>query len=903
MLLLSGPPGSGKTSRLLERVREPARRGAADVRLLTPTATMAEHLQHRLAREGLLVRPRAIGTLFQFVDEHAPGFRMASAATLRHLIGRALRDDPPAVFLPVREYAGFRRALAGLIEELGEAGLASHRMEALVRDRVLVSPYAAAVAEIYARVEMRLMERGEVLRAGRLRSAAASLREQGLPGVREVLLDGFFTFSRAEIDLIVALAGCTDVTVTLPRWAGSEHCREELLAAGFVEQVLSQVRPKPVEAVVAAPNQEAEVTELVRRILLEHQAGRAFRDIGVALREYLPYGPALRTAFERFGIPARFYFGEPLARQPAVRRLIRLVDAVLGGTDLEKIAESLRMAPAAAKLDGLDFEIRAVIPARGVAALRALPSAPEFGRWWDYLEALEKWPGEAVPAVRWAQRLADLRGFFREPWFTDHVAHERAGRWRLYGAALEAWVGVLKETAAVFDAGRPVGLAEFWNEAREALEAASIHLRDHRHNVVHVMDVYEARQWELPVFFLCGLLEGDFPRRHFGNPLLPDPARQDLRRTGYFLPTAGDAEAEEEFLFSLALSRATAKLVLSFPEHNRQGEESLPSFFLQHRLRASPASGRAALPPAIPMPGRNASAPRPMRVAPDDLRTWLTEHFARLSPSRIEAYLECPFLFFAREVLALAEPPPAPSDRLDSKTQGQLVHAVLAAAVDGRLLETAFAEEFTGACEKVRAPAGYRTERLRLEMLTSLRGWMEQPHLPPAREIRAELEVNADLGPDLAVRGRLDLLHIYDGGRALVIDYKYSSASRLKEYVEDSEAGRRVQAGLYLEAVRQLGYTPAGMVFFALRNSVKMGGWHTGIAGMPDGIAAALPEVLAAIRETAIGRSHEAAEAIRRGAFAAAEEGGPSCRHCVFADICRREGAAEVPAAAEGGAA
>jgi superfamily II DNA or RNA helicase len=52
MLLLTGPAGSGKTSRILERVRDALRRRDSGVRLLTPTATMAQHLQNQWRARG-----------------------------------------------------------------------------------------------------------------------------------------------------------------------------------------------------------------------------------------------------------------------------------------------------------------------------------------------------------------------------------------------------------------------------------------------------------------------------------------------------------------------------------------------------------------------------------------------------------------------------------------------------------------------------------------------------------------------------------------------------------------------------------------------------------------------------------------------------------------------------------
>ena len=71
MLLLTGPAGSGKTFRILEQFRRALRRRDAGVRLLTPTATMAQHLQNQMAREGFVFRPSLIQTLSRFVDAFA----------------------------------------------------------------------------------------------------------------------------------------------------------------------------------------------------------------------------------------------------------------------------------------------------------------------------------------------------------------------------------------------------------------------------------------------------------------------------------------------------------------------------------------------------------------------------------------------------------------------------------------------------------------------------------------------------------------------------------------------------------------------------------------------------------------------------------------------------------------
>src|ERR1041385_3992089 len=96
MRLILGPAGSGKTSSILNEFREALRAHNHAVRSLVPTATLAEHLQNQLAREGLAFRRSLVQTLSRFVQPWTEDLPEVPEAVLYLLVeGAARRVDRP----------------------------------------------------------------------------------------------------------------------------------------------------------------------------------------------------------------------------------------------------------------------------------------------------------------------------------------------------------------------------------------------------------------------------------------------------------------------------------------------------------------------------------------------------------------------------------------------------------------------------------------------------------------------------------------------------------------------------------------------------------------------------------------------------------------------------------------
>src|SRR3954453_9138188 len=122
MRLLSGPAGSGKTSVLVDRLRESLRAGNHRVRLLVPTATLAQHLQNRLAREGFVFPSALIQTLSGFVEPWAADVPQVAETVFYLIVEEAARRVDRPEFARVVRLPGFCASLARVMGEFSSAG-------------------------------------------------------------------------------------------------------------------------------------------------------------------------------------------------------------------------------------------------------------------------------------------------------------------------------------------------------------------------------------------------------------------------------------------------------------------------------------------------------------------------------------------------------------------------------------------------------------------------------------------------------------------------------------------------------------------------------------------------------------------------------------------------------------
>src|ERR1022692_750145 len=295
MRLLTGPAGSGKTTILLNQFREALQAGGEGMRLLTPTATLAQHLQNQVAREGLVFHRNLIQTLNAFVEERGGVALLAEQPVLYLLVEQAARRLRRPEFERVVDTAGFCAALARTIEEFASAGCDSARLAECLPD----TPLGAAFLEVYAEVDRELEARGLELRARRLERVAARMEREGTGGIRTVWLEGFHALPDPELRVIGALGRHCEVTMALADGDLTPALRKRLEGMGFREERAPRRRPAPALAVVKAAGIEREAEEIARRILEQAAAGRPWREMGIIVRAAETYVPILRSTMER----------------------------------------------------------------------------------------------------------------------------------------------------------------------------------------------------------------------------------------------------------------------------------------------------------------------------------------------------------------------------------------------------------------------------------------------------------------------------------------------------------------------------------------------------------------------------------------------------------------------------
>ena len=588
LTLLAGPANAGKVELLLERYLDSLEREPV---LIVPNRSDVERVERDLLRRSPVLLAGSIGTfddLFERLVREDPDTRRVATDAQRVLIARRAiaRAELNGLGRSAR-FGGFADALLAAVSEL-ESGL----LDPAELEGDLARLYAGYREELDA---LGLWDRDLQRRRGAERLAGDLGAWHGEP----VFAYGFEDLTGAEWAVLEALAGRTDVTVSLPYEPGRAAfsslagTAEDLaaLASGRIEELPPRsgevARPAlahleralfgpaapgdapPLEGAIrffegAGPRGALELVG--EEILGLLGAGTPPERIGVVCPSLERLRAPLDTAFGSLGIPHGFEGRIRLAQTPFGQALVALLRfAWLGGGRRELFA-FLRTPFSGLPRTRVDF-IEGRLRGRAI-------HTPE--RVLEETESLNEGPVLALELVKAAATPLEAVRSLSASMLRAAYGLDAAGAGETSRQDLRAYDTV----------GRLAGELEGWialggtlerDDVVSALERATVLLATPAEpGRVAVLDLLRARTRRFDAVFVLGLEEGSLPRREPASPFLDEEQRRALVSARLQRP---DQVSRERYLFYTACTRALERLYLVREAATDEGSPREPSPF------------------------------------------------------------------------------------------------------------------------------------------------------------------------------------------------------------------------------------------------------------------------------------------------------------------------------------
>jgi ATP-dependent helicase/DNAse subunit B len=583
--LLAGPANAGKVALLLERYLA---RLEDEPFLIVPNRSDVDRVERDLLRRCGCLLGGAIGTFDDLFERLAAGeSRPVATDAQRLLVARRAIDETTAL-------------LDGLTQSARSAGFAETLLAALAElESGLLDPgdLDGQLAALYAAYRGGLDRVGLTDRDLLRRHAAERLRSDldawhGEP----VFAYGFEDLTAAEWTLLHALAGRTEVHVSLPYEPGrvafeSLHRTAEDLASladgrslelppgdrnvaplAHLERALFEPAPSSAPPPLDGALRFLEgagtrgTLELVgSEILALLRAGTPADEIAVVAPSLDRVRAPLEAVFSSFDIPYAIEGRVRLGSTPlghALLSLLRFAWSAAGRRELYAYLRSPYSGIARASVDYAEGRLRGRLvtrPERVEEETERLREAP--------LVALRELRAAASPV---AGARALVRSMLRAAHGLDAPPVGDAARLDLRAAA--AATGLLDELDDWSRLGEPVGV----DDVVAGLERATVRLASAAEpGRVAVLDLLRARTRRFHAVFLLGLEEGSLPRRGGASAFLDDDRRRELGRR----LERPDPVSRDRYLFYTACTRATERLHLVREAATDEGAPREPSPF------------------------------------------------------------------------------------------------------------------------------------------------------------------------------------------------------------------------------------------------------------------------------------------------------------------------------------
>jgi RecB family exonuclease len=730
-----------------------------------------------------------------------------------------------------------------------------------------------------------------------------------------------------------------DVVATDGTIAGAFHERIHQLLPGIEECRISAENPERSPALLVPPgglfvhiarDREDEVAGFARWVRREVHEGTV-SGIGrtaLVVRRPLPYVYLTREVMRSASVPLQMFDALPLASEPFAAALDVVITFVAANFSRRSSVELLRsphfsLGPDGTRLHPVDVALldRALSEA---GYLGDLPALERFAATWEGADESRR-SGVATAAaalVAAARRLAPLHTpasgaehlRLLESFLRDHESmipaddqigsRDRRGRAAVFDA-----IRALRTAYAQFDPS-PVVFTDTAAALRRWIDAHTFAPQTAEAGV-HLVDADTAKFGDFDAVQLAGLVDGEWPDPVRRNIFYPPGLLRDL---GW--PAEGDRLDGVRASFVDLLGLATSRVVVSAFALEDDATVS-PSTLVDALSGARMPIQECATAPArifefealgldpvrtdYLSPHAFAAASRRLTAGPGRRTGYTTGHeIAAYSLSGLERYQDCPFKFFATDVLKLEEPP-EDEPMLSPRARGRFVHEVFqrffeawdahgcrTVTVDrideARQLFATVAEPLLGRLSEAEAAL----ERARLfgsaaavgvvDVVLGLEASRQAPVVERWLEHRFEgcFSLGDPGGSTLPLKGVADRVDLLEGRRLRVIDYKSGYAPQPRRALQAPIYALCARESLQTRDARDWQVEEASYVAFSGKRSL--------VPVVKPGDADAA-RVLGAARQ----RATEIAAAISSGAFPPRPYELRICGFCPYPSVCRKD--------------
>jgi hypothetical protein len=609
-IVYTGPPGSGKTRRILELFCERRRAGREDHALLiVPDAPAREHMRDVLARNAPSDLPASYSDKGIQTIHSLPGMfgvrANASQLDCRILIDKNIENGKIAsAGIRILHTPGGRTALARSIGTLRENGFDAGKLSAQAGNLPFESKILIDTMNLW---EEWLLHEGKTDALILLKNAKveAEKRKWDL-----VLIDGFTEILPPQYDLLKAIIEHAEhAAVALdPKQPPSDKLLAQLKLYGFFERTLTldetcrwgkpclfrwladidswrieEELPKFPDpsatcdelTFLEASDPRIEASAIAREVALEVGKGRSYADLAILAPHLGAFRETLESEFRRAGIPLRCYVDRSIL-ETGPGAFMDAVLAVASGDWSDTCITELLSHPGAGipSDEARDASLHTSVDERLGSKERWLGWVGKQKDWKSYellheIDVLTN--SDVTDPVKFTGKLTDLVGSkLRESWcdLDDSLVEDEGWAWECVRE------NVLDTGRALSQAEEEYSVSDITVFIREELKGVQARPLDRRRNCVSALTLMGARTWSIPVAIVAGLTRSYFPRRSVPDAFLPDKLREALVPS---LPGSREMRDRKQAEFRIAVTRATGRLILSMPLADRDGSPLLPS--------------------------------------------------------------------------------------------------------------------------------------------------------------------------------------------------------------------------------------------------------------------------------------------------------------------------------------